>query len=127
MSRDASLDATDRLYGNLDAPHPDRILADLKAMTRIPFSADDVTAGTENELQAAVVGHSNDVDLPLAIRSSNYFKNILQTRGFGRKPEASPGTTDGLRLLRAGPGLGKLLGSHSDGDIFTIDSCSDLP
>ena len=87
MSRDASLDATDRSYGNLDAPHPDRILADLKAMTRIPFSADDVTAGTENELQAAVVGHSHDVDLPLAIRSSNYFKNILRRAASGESPK----------------------------------------
>ncbi len=87
MSRDAALDTTGRSYGGLDAPHPDRILADLKAMTRMPFSADDVTAGTENELQAAVVGHSNDVDLPLAIRSSNYFKNVLKRAASGESPK----------------------------------------
>jgi hypothetical protein len=44
----------------------------------LPFGYDDVTAGTETELQAAVKGNRDSVDLPLAIESSNYFANILK-------------------------------------------------
>jgi len=44
----------------------------------LPFSLGDVTAGTETELQAAVVGKRCDVDLPLTIEQSNYYQNIVR-------------------------------------------------
>ena len=42
----------------------------------LPFGPDDVTAGSESELQTAVVGDSQCVDLPLHIRHSNFFANV---------------------------------------------------
>ncbi len=44
----------------------------------LPFSAEDVTAGSETELQAAVLGHRSNVDLPLSIEKSNYFANVIR-------------------------------------------------
>lgn len=44
----------------------------------LPFSAEDVTAGSETELQAAVRGDRNHVDLPLSIEASTYFANIAK-------------------------------------------------
>jgi hypothetical protein len=41
----------------------------------LPFSPGDATAGVENELQAAVVGAPETVDLPLTIRGSHYYAN----------------------------------------------------
>ncbi|MGZ8394686.1 MAG: hypothetical protein ACXWWJ_07945, partial [Nitrospira sp.] len=49
-----------------------QFLADLPAL---PFSQDDITAGSESELQAAVCGRSEDVDLARTIHASNYLKN----------------------------------------------------
>jgi hypothetical protein len=43
----------------------------------LPFAADDTTAGVENELQVAVAGARDRVDLPLTIQSSSYYKNML--------------------------------------------------
>lgn len=44
----------------------------------LPFSRNDITAGTESELQAAVAGRRDAVDLPLVIEHSNYFANIMR-------------------------------------------------
>ncbi|MFH1115340.1 MAG: hypothetical protein V1792_15625 [Pseudomonadota bacterium] len=44
----------------------------------LPFSGEDVTAGSETELQAAVAGESDCVDLPMSIESSNYYANIIR-------------------------------------------------
>ncbi len=44
----------------------------------LPFSANDITAGSENELQAAVTGKKCDVDLAITIETSNYFGNIIK-------------------------------------------------
>ena len=44
----------------------------------LPFSPDDVTAGSETELQAAVAGGAADVDLPCSIRASNYYANVVK-------------------------------------------------
>jgi hypothetical protein len=44
----------------------------------LPFSLHDTTAGSETELQAAVAGHSDSVDLPITIQESNYFANVLK-------------------------------------------------
>ncbi|MCL5125757.1 MAG: hypothetical protein M1511_14905 [Deltaproteobacteria bacterium] len=49
----------------------------------IPFGADDVTVGSETELQAAVLGTGDRVDLPIRIRESNYFANILRRAASG--------------------------------------------
>ena len=41
----------------------------------LPFTGQDATAGSETELQAAVLGGAASVDLPLSIRNSRYFEN----------------------------------------------------
>ncbi len=43
---------------------------------RIPFSASDITSGAETELQTAVIGRHEDVDLCNVIKDSTYFHNI---------------------------------------------------
>jgi hypothetical protein len=58
-----------------------------------PFCGDDVTAGAENELQAAVVGRREEVDLPETIARSNYFANILRR---ARSGDTSPRLVSGL-------------------------------
>ncbi|MBA5870027.1 MAG: hypothetical protein GDA68_08520 [Nitrospira sp. CR2.1] len=60
-----------------------QFLADLPAL---PFSHDDITAGSESELQAAVCGRSEDVDLPRTIHASNYVKNIRERTAAGESP-----------------------------------------
>ncbi len=49
----------------------------------LPFSVDDTAAGSENELQAVVSGEHLDVDLPVIIRESSYYKNILKRTASG--------------------------------------------
>ena len=49
-----------------------------KFVRSLPFTAGDVTAGSETELQAAVHGNRYSVDLPIAIENSNYFTNIAR-------------------------------------------------
>lgn len=44
--------------------------------TRLPFSAEDTTAGVENEFQVAVEGDRNDVDLALALVGSTSYTNL---------------------------------------------------
>ncbi len=44
----------------------------------LPFAPGDVTAGSESELQTAVIGAGDHVDLPLQIRQSNYFANVIK-------------------------------------------------
>jgi len=52
----------------------------------LPFSCSDVTAGAENELQAVVLGEKRDVDLPITIEESNYYKNIIKRVKAGETP-----------------------------------------
>jgi hypothetical protein len=52
----------------------------------LPFSASDITAGSESELQAVVVGDRNSVDLPLQIERSNYFANVSRHIAAGDTP-----------------------------------------
>lgn len=42
------------------------------------FLKGDVTAGMETELQTAVVGSKESVDLPIQIRNSVFFQNLLK-------------------------------------------------
>lgn len=44
----------------------------------LPFSPEDVTGGVENEFQTVVIGEASDVDLPIVIRESSYYKNIIK-------------------------------------------------
>lgn len=60
-----------------------RFLAGLPAL---PFTEDDITAGSESELQAAVCGAPEDVDLARAIHASNYLKNIRERTAAGESP-----------------------------------------
>lgn len=53
----------------------------------LPFSINDVTAGSENELQAVVAGDKRQVDLPLIIEQSNYFANIMKQAAAGETPK----------------------------------------
>ncbi len=52
----------------------------------LPFSLNDVTAGSESELQAVVCGSKEDVDLPLIIEQSNYFTNMMKRAASGETP-----------------------------------------
>jgi hypothetical protein len=52
-------------------------------ISALPFAIGDVTAGSETELQAAVAGKRNHVDLPISIAQSNYFENILRRTASG--------------------------------------------
>jgi len=57
-----------------------------KMAATLPFSLGDVTAGSENELQAVVIGDKDEVDLPLIIEQSNYFANIMKQAAAGETP-----------------------------------------
>lgn len=63
-----------RYLNILDIDHhsPEKFAASL------PFSLNDITAGSENELQAVVVGRKDSVDLPLFLQASNYYKNLIR-------------------------------------------------
>src|ERR1039457_2093146 len=49
----------------------------------LPFSSNDVTAGSESELQAVVCGAKEDVDLPQVIEQSNFFANMMKHAASG--------------------------------------------
>jgi hypothetical protein len=52
----------------------------------LPFSLNDVTAGSESELQAVVVGAKEHVDLPLLIEQSGFFANMMKRAAAGETP-----------------------------------------
>jgi hypothetical protein len=56
------------------------------ALDRLPFSPQDATAGSEDELHAVVVGRSSNCDLPLSIRESRFFHNIARRSASGEAP-----------------------------------------
>lgn len=49
-----------------------------RSLDLLPFGADDATAGSESELQVAVVGSPEHVDLPLRIRQSSFHQNMAR-------------------------------------------------
>ncbi len=49
----------------------------------IPFALNDTTAGTETELQAAVIGRKGSADLAITIEESNYYANIVRRAASG--------------------------------------------
>ena len=68
-------------YLSIEAGLSDRFLEDL------PFSVNDATAGSENELQTIVEGKKHNVDLPITIEQSNYFRNIIKRAAAGDAPK----------------------------------------
>ena len=52
----------------------------------LPFAGRDITAGSESELQAVVIGDKASVDLPLQIERSNYYANIVRRIAAGDTP-----------------------------------------
>ncbi|MFO7813426.1 MAG: hypothetical protein R6V21_10700 [Pelovirga sp.] len=52
----------------------------------LPFSAEDITAGTETELQVVVVGDRDRVDLPLEIAASRFYANLQRRTLSGESP-----------------------------------------
>lgn len=54
-----------------------------------PFLRDDATLGAECELQAAVAGGADHVDLALEIRASNYFTNVVKHAATQETPRRS--------------------------------------
>jgi hypothetical protein len=68
----------------------------------LPFCRNDITMGSETELQVVVAGSRKDVDLPLSIERSNYFANIIK--------RAHSGDTSS-RLITE---LEDFLGSHAE-------------
>jgi hypothetical protein len=52
----------------------------------LPFNHQDITAGSESELQAVVAGGKTEVDLPLQIEHSNYYANIARRIAAGDTP-----------------------------------------
>jgi len=52
----------------------------------LPFGPGDVTAGSEDELQAVVAGTSESCDLPITIRESRFFRNIARRISSGEAP-----------------------------------------
>jgi len=68
----------------------------------LPFGPDDATAGSESELQVAVMGSPESVDLPLRIRESSFYQNVARRTVAG---DTSSHTLLELeRYLQAGPG-----------------------
>jgi hypothetical protein len=53
---------------------------------KLPFACDDVTAGSESELQAAVVGDRSSVDLAQTIEHSTYYRNLSKRAASGDLP-----------------------------------------
>jgi len=53
----------------------------------LPFSLNDITAGSENELQAVGEGTNNNVDLPIAIERSDGFRSIKKRAASGETPK----------------------------------------
>lgn len=68
----------------------------------LPFVAGDVTAGTEAELQAVVIGRRENVDLPLAIEGSSYLANVRRRAAAGDLPQQALRDLEGFLAGEAG-------------------------
>jgi len=78
------------------------ILSPRKTIEELPFLGSDATAGVENELHAYVIGEAHSVDMPITIRASNYFKNIVAEAKTGNSPQKA--ITDLENFLENNPG-----------------------
>lgn len=61
----------------------------------LPFGCDDTTGGAENEFQTAVVGGRGNVDLPLTIESSSFYRNMVRRTRTGDAPRRVIADLDG--------------------------------
>ncbi|MDO8948337.1 MAG: hypothetical protein Q7U88_14460 [Desulfocapsaceae bacterium] len=66
----------------------------IRTLSSQPFGAGDTSTGMEYELQVAVEGDQQTVDLPLSIRGSSFFSNTVKRVGQGDLP---PWRIDSLR------------------------------
>ncbi len=57
-----------------------------RVLRELPFGPGDVTAGSEDELQAVVAGKSDSCDLPVAIRESKFYRNLEKRISSGEAP-----------------------------------------
>jgi len=71
-----------------------------RELGQLPFGPDDATAGSESELQVAVIGAPECVDLPLMIRESGYYQNLVRRVSVGDNPSRT--LVDLERYLDAG-------------------------
>ncbi len=72
---------THAVYESLGLPAASPIPVD-----QLPFVGSDATAGSEDELQAVVIGSPEHCDLPLSIRESRFFQNIARRSASGEAP-----------------------------------------
>ncbi|HEX4953695.1 MAG TPA: hypothetical protein VF017_09920 [Thermoanaerobaculia bacterium] len=70
-------------------------------LTGLPFLDGDATAGTESELQAAVVGGRDAVDLALTIEGSSYFANLRRRAARGDLPASAGAELDAFLAAKA--------------------------
>jgi hypothetical protein len=56
------------------------------ALHELRFGPGDVTAGSEDELQAVVAGKSASCDLPITIRESKFYRNLTKRISSGEAP-----------------------------------------
>ncbi len=59
------------------------------ALRQFAFGPGDVTAGSEDELQAVVAGTSVSCDLPITIRESKFYRNLTKRISSGEAPRRS--------------------------------------
>ncbi|MDX2177046.1 MAG: hypothetical protein SF028_11315 [Candidatus Sumerlaeia bacterium] len=71
-------------------------------LSPLPFTEGDLTAGCEHELQAAVFGTRDSVDLPLVIQQSNFYRNLCKRVERGDAPRSALSKLEHL-LEDAGP------------------------
>ncbi len=73
VKTDISITKSTRELMHLIGIQYDRLGIDVGSL---PFAPEDITAGSESEMQTVVIGKRMDVDLPLVIEQSNYLENI---------------------------------------------------
>ncbi len=72
-----------------------------RSLGALPFAPDDATAGSESELQVAVMGSPENVDLPIMIRESSHYQNLTRRTVSGDTAGAS--LVELERYLQGGP------------------------
>ena len=60
---------------------------DSDLLSQLPFTGNDISAGSETELQAVVIGHRGHVDLPIEIEQSRFFANLQRRTRSGETPQ----------------------------------------
>lgn len=71
-----------------------RLRRDGGGLDALPFGPGDVTAGTESELQAVVVGARHSADLPITLERSRYLDNVRRRAGRGARKHGTLGSLE---------------------------------